>query len=380
MSDVVIWAAPPQFLSLSMARYAASLESVVVGMGLRVGRMPHPDRVSGRARTTRLGGHVWRLGRLPVLAAQGSETSIHHLADGVNLAAAVPFLPGPVIATVQDVFPVERWAGSIVGVDPKHRPVTVELALRMLRRADRIVVPSRATADSLSALGFSADRLHVIPNPVDGRWLRPRTALLPIPLVPDDNDSRPGALILCIDSGAAYKNRRAMVEVLHRVCANAARPVRLVHVGSFLDDASVMRAEALGVGDRIVDLGPVSDEDLAQLYARCDVLLFPSHFEGFGWPPLEAMAAGLPVVCSEIAPLAEVVGDAAIRAGADDYDGLARGVLRIFDDGGCATVLRMRGLDRASRFTWESYARGLSTVYHDLLERTRRQKVLQCVE
>ena len=127
------------------------------------------------------------------------------------------------------------------------------------------------------------------------------------------------------------------------------------------------RACQLAVGDAILDVGQLSRKDLLLLYNRCDVLLFPSLFEGFGWPPLEAMACGLPVVCSAIAPIVENVGDAALLASPLDYDGLTAHAVSILEDNGVARRLRDRGIARAALFTWERAARETLGVYETVL-------------
>ena len=123
------------------------------------------------------------------------------------------------------------------------------------------------------------------------------------------------------------------------------------------------RACQLAVGDAILDVGQLSRKDLLLLYNRCDVLLFPSLFEGFGWPPLEAMACGLPVVCSAIAPIMENVGDAALLASPLDYDGLAGSCpLNTRGQRCCATPSRPRDRPRGAVHVGASRPRNLRCV------------------
>ena len=122
-------------------------------------------------------------------------------------------------------------------------------------------------------------------------------------------------------------------------------------------------ARELRVDGHVLDLGRVSDERLVELYNVADALVFPSYHEGFGWPPLEAMACGTPVVVSECAPLAEVVGTAALTAPADDTAALTERVVRLLDSPELAAALRARGLERAARFSWQRTLDGYATVY-----------------
>ena len=113
----------------------------------------------------------------------------------------------------------------------------------------------------------------------------------------------------------------------------------------------------LGVGDRLVFLGQVADARLPALYRGALAFVFPSLHEGFGLPPLEAMACGTPVVSSLATSLAEVVGDAALPIDPLDVDSIAAGIARILEDGSLRGELRARGLAQAARFSWEDTAR-----------------------
>jgi glycosyltransferase involved in cell wall biosynthesis len=127
-------------------------------------------------------------------------------------------------------------------------------------------------------------------------------------------------------------------------------------------------ATRLGISEHLRDLGPVDDQGLADLYNAADVLLFPSLYEGFGWPPLEAMATGLPVVCSRAGSLAEVVGDAALTAEPEDVSGLANHVAAVLTDPSLVASLRLRGFERAKLFNWDRTAEKFEAVYREVLE------------
>ena len=110
-----------------------------------------------------------------------------------------------------------------------------------------------------------------------------------------------------------------------------------------------------------------TDHVLRHAYAECSLLLFPSLYEGFGWPPLEAMANGCPVVCSDAASLPEVVGDAALQARADDVARLAEQCFRVLTDSDLSTALSEKGMQRAKQFSIERMGRDLITAYEDAL-------------
>jgi glycosyltransferase involved in cell wall biosynthesis len=128
-----------------------------------------------------------------------------------------------------------------------------------------------------------------------------------------------------------------------------------------------------GLGDRVKRLSGVTDEELAVLYAHADVFVFPSRFEGFGLPPLEAMACGAPVICSNATSLPEVVGDAAELFAPVSVDGLLGAMQRVLTDRDWADELRARGRRRAELLTWERTAEQMLAVFRQVVARAGRQ-------
>lgn len=130
------------------------------------------------------------------------------------------------------------------------------------------------------------------------------------------------------------------------------------------------RVAELGLTDRVRFTGYVSAEDVPALYRQSALFVFPSLYEGFGRPPLEAMACGTPVVTSNVSSLPEVVGDAALLADPHDHQALARAMERALSDVGLAGDLRALGLERARHFTWERAGRELLQAYEHVLAGT----------
>jgi glycosyltransferase involved in cell wall biosynthesis len=124
--------------------------------------------------------------------------------------------------------------------------------------------------------------------------------------------------------------------------------------------------DELAAEHEVVFLGRVVDDDLPALYSLSDVFVFPSLYEGFGLPPLEAMACGCPVVCSNTSSLPEVVGDAGVLVSPFDTDGLADALAALITDPDRRADLGERGLVRSREFTWEASARRLLEVFRRL--------------
>jgi glycosyltransferase involved in cell wall biosynthesis len=116
-------------------------------------------------------------------------------------------------------------------------------------------------------------------------------------------------------------------------------------------------------------LGFLSDDTLAALYRMAAVFVFPSLYEGFGLPPLEAMASGTPVVTSNVSSLPEVVGDAAVLVDPTDAMDIKEGIKRVLTDPELREQLRARGLVRAQQFSWETSVRRTREIYQDVAGR-----------
>lgn len=154
-----------------------------------------------------------------------------------------------------------------------------------------------------------------------------------------------------------HKNFPAVANAF--VTAKRETPMQLAVVGGNADPYKAMYRDALaaqGIKD-VVFTGYVSREELVCLYAQASALIFPSKYEGFGFPVLEAMASGCPVITSNVSSLPEVAGDAAILVGPDDVEGIARGMLALVQNPQLRGQLSARGIKQAERFTWAESAR-----------------------
>jgi glycosyltransferase involved in cell wall biosynthesis len=127
-------------------------------------------------------------------------------------------------------------------------------------------------------------------------------------------------------------------------------------------------ADRLGVGREILEGGSLPDSELPARYNAVDLLLFPSLYEGFGWPPLEAMASGTPVVCSRAGSLDEIVGEAALTADPEDVETLAWHAGASLTDAAVRTEMIRRGLQHVLKFNWDRTAQEMVDVYRSVAE------------
>jgi glycosyltransferase involved in cell wall biosynthesis len=175
--------------------------------------------------------------------------------------------------------------------------------------------------------------------------------------------------VLFVGSEQPRKNLGALLAAIaHLADHGALGRLRLVKVGEPGSDSryreeTIARLRALGLGDRVLFTGWLSDPQLAAAYAGATCLVLPSLYEGFGLPPVEAMACGCPVVASTNGSLEEVLGDAALRLPSCDPESIAAAIRRMVEEPRLAATLRERGLRHAAEFTWERTAAETRAAY-----------------
>ncbi len=176
-----------------------------------------------------------------------------------------------------------------------------------------------------------------------------------------------GKIVLSVSTGHAYKNPAATLRVVAAL-RNEGHAVKLIRVGRGFSATELDLIRDLSLNGAVVETGVVSDERLIELYNAADVLLFPSFYEGYGWPPLEAMACGTPVVASTAPSVAEIVGDAGVLEDPTDTAALTGAVRAVLKSADLAARLRARGLARAQTFSWERAIEGYTHVYRRILK------------
>ena len=228
-----------------------------------------------------------------------------------------------------------------------------ELVRRAVRRGAHVHTPSEFVAGEVRdwlGSGVDPDRIHPVAHGVN----RPCRGAEP---------TEPRTIV-ALATSEPRKDLPLLVRAFDAVAA--ARPdVRLVMAGpAGWADAEVAAAVAAAQHrDRISRLGWIDNDRRAELLDRATVFAYPSRYEGFGLPPLEAMAAGVPVVASAAGAVPEAVGDAALLSPVGDTDAFAAVLAEVLDDEIVRKELVGRGLARAAQFTWEQCAAGLAGVY-----------------
>jgi alpha-1,3-rhamnosyl/mannosyltransferase len=270
-------------------------------------------------------------------------------------------MPAPVVFVAYDLIPLKY--PLYFGLRERLIfPLTMGLSLRT---AQVVISTSRSTATDLERLcGVCPGQITVVPGAADPGFA-PQPAAVVATL--RARYQLPERYALYLGSNKPHKNLVHLVESWEQVSGRVpgAKLVIAGHWDSRYEQAKE-RAKELNLDGQVRFAGPIADTDLPALYSGAEVFVFPSLYEGFGLPVLEAMACGTPVVCSNSSSLPEVAGDAALLAEPSDVGALSAAVTRALADESLRQEMREKGLARAAGFSWERTARDMLAVYHRL--------------
>jgi glycosyltransferase involved in cell wall biosynthesis len=357
--DASLWDEPTTGIGL----YTRCLASALEGLGVTLERFG--ARHSGEHPRGRLGRTAYTLARLPEDLWR-SRASLFHAHGNFNLPLVR--VPGKTyVVTVHDLIPLLLPQTASRAFRWQFR---LGLA-RALQLADRVVCVSARTRDDLVArYPEVAGRAEVVHNGVDhvDAWRIDATgeAFLRALSLPKD-------YVLYAGSLDVRKNVSLVLDALERLEARG-RPVPLVLVGQSWFGSGPVEARVRRMreeGHDIRPLGYQSEPVFYELMRRAAVFAFPSRYEGFGLPPLEAMRLGVPVVASNAGSLPEVCGDAALLVSPDDVEGLAHVLERLRNNPEERRQRAEAGRRHVARFTWARAAEQMLAVYTAALEKTR---------
>jgi glycosyltransferase involved in cell wall biosynthesis len=241
---------------------------------------------------------------------------------------------------------------------------------RAARRADQIIAVSEATKQDLVRLtGTPPTKITVIYEAADQIYFPVRE---PEPLKQIRAKYHlPEQYVLFVGTIEPRKNLPTLIRALHLLITNYKTEAGLAIVGKpgWLYEDVYQLVKDLGLKDRAHFLGRVPTADLPLLYNASQMLVLPSFYEGFGLPPLEAMACGVPVIVSDTSSMPEVVGDAALRVAPEDTEGFTVAMWRLLTDEALRADMTAKGLKRAQCFSWQRAARETLDVYRKLAQR-----------
>ena len=306
-----------------------------------------------KAKSSSIRGHWWSVG-MPLYARRASFDLFH----GTNFELPL-WKNRRTVLTVHDL-------STLLYPELHRQPLVRRARLRLplaVKTATAIVTPTETVKREL------CQHLKVKPERVIAIHEAPRTFFRSVP------DAESAAIrnrlrveddfLLFVGTLEPRKNLLTLLNAFAQIVRDTSLRPQLVIVGGegWLMSETESFVKSSGISERLLFAGYLQDEELRALYSSCKAFIYPSIYEGFGLPPLEAIACGAPVIASRIAALQEVLGDAAILVDPFDNDSLARAVLDLFEGDQRRQKLRSAGLKHAARFSWDQTARLTYEVY-----------------
>ncbi|MCP4268627.1 MAG: glycosyltransferase family 4 protein [Candidatus Brocadiaceae bacterium] len=236
---------------------------------------------------------------------------------------------------------------------------------RSIKRANLIIAPSNSTKkDILHYYGIKEERIKVVSNGIESRFH-------PIGNVEEyrRRNKLPSKMILNVGTLEPRKNIVTLIKAFKKLSGKGLKEYRLVVAGSkgWLYKQILEEIENSDVSSSILYLDVVNDKNLPELYNCADIFVYPSLYEGFGLPPLEAMACGIPVITSNTSSLPEVVGDAGIMVDPTDVNSLSDAMCKVLKDKELRLRMRNMGLERSKLFSWNNTAKKILKIYDEVL-------------
>lgn len=332
---------------------------------------PFPDGQNVRGRSIfipdRYLNILWYRWRLPIYATLFTgQVDIYHGPDFV-----LPPLNGKLrrVVTVHDLAFLEHPEYAV----PELTAYLTKVVPEAVASADVVAAVSQATGQTLiEHFKTPAEKITLIPN-----GIRPAFRRITDPLLLGATRHKYGLkhpLVLGVGTLEPRKNHLGLIKAFYKAQAGGGkgkkqqRPAMLAIAGGpgWLYEETRQLVAELKLEKKVRFLGRVSELELITLYSLADVFAFPSFFEGFGVPPLEAMACGTPVITSNTSSLPEVVGDAALLVDPKNTNELAQAITRLTEDEQLREELRQKGYEQVKQYSWPNAARKMLSVYEKL--------------
>lgn len=297
----------------------------------------------------------WEQMLAPLLLRATRADIYHGMLNVVPLACPVPS-----VVTIHDLAFI-RFPHTFRAYNRTYLDLATRLSAR--RAASICAVSEHTRREVVGLLGVPPERVVVTYNAARAHFKPPAPAQLA------DFRARQGLperFILYVGTLEPRKNLVTLLEAYHRLRGSSDVPLIIGGGRGWMYQPVFERLDALGLREHVHFAGYLSEEELPLWYAAATLFVFPSLYEGFGMPPLEAMACGTPVVTSNSTSLPEVVGDAGLMVPPTDADALAAAMLRLLQDDALHAEMRARGLQRPAAFSWQTSAARTLQVYKQI--------------
>jgi len=262
------------------------------------------------------------------------------------------------IVTCHDIIPIAYY---------NTRNPIWKLNAKGLRKAEKIITVSEFSKKDISKyIKYPEEQIEIIPPAVDHNLYFPNRNKAALKKYRIEETEK---VVLYVGAEEPRKNIQFLINSFSKL-KNRIPQVKLLKVGTpnylGVREKLLKQIESLNLQKDIIFTGYVSERELAEIYNAVDLFVFPSLYEGFGMPPLEAMACGTPVITSNTSSLPEVVGDAAIVVDPYDVDKLVEEMYQLLTDDGLKKEMIRKGLKRSKIFSWDESARKTLKVYKEL--------------
>ncbi len=327
----------------------------------QIERQPLPNLLLTTAKSSSLRGHWWSVG-LPLYARRAAFDLFH----GTNYELPL-WRRRPTVVTIHDL--------STLRFPELHQPRLARRARLRLpmaaRSAHAIIAPTEAIRREV------CQHLKIKPAKVTAIHEAPRAFFQPVPwentaavrqrLNVEDN------FLFFVGTLEPRKNLLSLLKAFALVLRDLRQRPQLVIAGGegWLIEQTLAFARSNPIAERLRWVGYLNDEELRALYSSCKVFIYPSLYEGFGLPPLEAMACGAPVIAGRVPALQEVLGDSALLIEPLDVDSLGRGIVDLLHSERRRSELGAAGQKRAAQFSWDQAARETYEIYREVCSANR---------
>ena len=305
---------------------------------------------------------IWHRAQIPL--------PVEVFVGNVDLYHATDFVLPPTLSTTKTIVTVHDLSFVRVpdAASPNLKCYLDIVVPRSVKRANHVIADSQATKDDLISLyDIQPDKITVLLSGIDKRYSPQKDLDL---LVTMRNKYRiPGKpYLFIVGTVQPRKNYSRVIQAL-KILRERGYDLCFVIAGGkgWLEDEMYQTIQETGMSDYVHLIGFVDDDDLPVLYSGAECVAFPSLYEGFGFPVLEGMACGTPVVTSNISSLPEVAGDAALLVNPLSVAEITHAIQRILDDTTLRETLIQKGFEQVKKFTWEESAKQLQQIYQNVL-------------
>ncbi len=298
---------------------------------------------------------LWKTFNWPPFDVFAGKADVYHFPNFI----LPPLRKGKTVATIHDVA-FKRYPQY---VEERNRRYLESKIQDTAARADAIITVSKFSASEITeCLGIKPDRIFPVHNGISGKF-HPVSAEQAAPVL--EELSITGPYLLFVGTVEPRKNISLLIDVFEAISDFQGKLVIAGSLGwKYESIVEAMRSSSRK--EDIIHLQHVGDGQLPALYSQASALVFPSFYEGFGFPPLESMACGTPVVSSSAGSLPEIVADAALLVESFETEEWREAVRSVLYDTGISGELRRKGLEQAARFSWKNAASQILQIYREV--------------